>query len=313
MHVSFVQGYEKTGNKNGYGYARQMCEDSLKKLGHDVSYMDPKADVEINFIQPDLWAWGGADYRIGYLPWESTKLREHWIEPMENVDEIWTPSPVVAQWFEDEGITRPIYVYQHGVEPRWVNRKRHVDGTLQVLHHGAEALRKGGNDTIRAFMDTLWQSDAQLVLKMLLQQFNLHDSKHIRLERGKMEIDELVALYQACHLMVYPSWGEGFGLTPLQAMATGMPVLITKGWAPYEYLLPEECLIESELVPSPWEEHHPGKMFKPDQADLRAKLADLVDNYEYQSDFAYNLAPKVHQDYDWVELTRKAFAHLEFN
>ena len=123
-------------------------------------------------------------------------------------------------------------------------------------------------------------------------------------------MDELVALYHSCHLVCYPSWGEGFGLTPLQAMATGMPVLITRGWAPYEYLLPEESLISSALVDSPWQVHHPGKMFRPDEEELRHKLRWHFENREQTSNSALELVDSVRRDYDWLDLTRKAFEHL---
>lgn len=311
MKVSFNQtASPNVKDTNGFGYAAKMCKDSLVELGHEVSWRDSTADVEINFIQPDHWIWTGP-YRIGYLPWESTKLREHWIAPMNEVDEVWTPSPVIAEWFADEGVTTPIKVYEHGVEPLWSPVKRDNKERFRMLHHGAEALRKGGNDTIQAFLQTFSDDDpATLVLKMQLDQFNLHDTERIQIRRQKMPIDELVALYQSCHLFVYPSWGEGFGLTPLQAMATGMPVLVTEGWAPYERFLGSKNLIRSSLVESPWQIHHPGKMFQPDRDDLMDKMRWHFENREDEARVAEDLAVLVAQEYDWIELTRKAFAHL---
>ncbi|OUW01412.1 MAG: hypothetical protein CBD16_05590 [Betaproteobacteria bacterium TMED156] len=45
---------------------------------------------------------------------------------------------------------------------------------------------------------------------------------------GFVENNDLMALYNACNLFVFPSWQEGFGLPVLEAMACGAPVLIAK-------------------------------------------------------------------------------------
>ena len=311
MRISFNQtSTENVKNNNGYGYAAQMCKQSLRELGHEVNWRDATADVEINFIQPQHWHWTGVDYRIAYLPWESTDLPDGWLDSLNSVDEVWTPSPVIAEWFVDAGVTRPLKIYEHGVEGLWKPFQRTGDSRFRVLHHGAEALRKGGNETIRSFMASLWEEEATLVLKMILDRFNVHDTEHIQILKKKVDIDELVKIYHGCDMFCYPSWGEGFGLTPLQAMATGMPAIVTQGWAPYERFLPESSLIKSELVDSPWPVHHPGKMFKPDEDDIQDKLRWHFKNRESEAARAFELAPKIHAEYNWTSLTEQAFAHL---
>jgi glycosyltransferase involved in cell wall biosynthesis len=312
MRLSFNQTTsEGVRDDNGFGYAAKMCKDSLRELGHEVNWRDPTADVEINFIQPHHWHWTGP-YRIAYLPWESTEFRPGWIDSLNECDEVWTPSPVIAQWMVDAGVKKTPHIYQHGVESVWAPKERILlpGERWKILHHGAEALRKGGNNSIKAFMNTLWDEDATLVMKMLLQQWNVHDTEHIKIYKKKLSLEDLVDVYNECHAMIYPSYGEGFGLAPLQAMATGIPVLISKGWAPYEYLLPEELLVESQLIPSPWPDHHPGKVLEPNQEELEFKLLELYKNQESWSKFALDLSEKVHKDYNWIDLTREAFAHL---
>ena len=312
MKVSFNQSISPNiKDNNGFGYAAKMCKESLNALGHEVTWRDPTADVEVNFIQPQHWHWTGP-YRIGYVPWESTTLPDGWVEAMNEVDEVWTPSPVVAQWFRDAGVKKEVKVYQHGVDPIWTPQQRSTSGRFRVFHHGAEGLRKGGEQAYAAFQQTLWEEYATIVFKMVLPQFGVMGSHRIEPRPGRYTVKELVDLYHSCNLMLYPSWGEGFGLTPLQAMATGMPVVITQGWAPYEYLLKDYNLIESELTESPedWQKVHPGKMFKPSFPDLLDKLRYQWENKEAMAQEAFELAPKVHQDYSWIEHTRRAFEHL---
>ncbi|WP_052420885.1 glycosyltransferase [Paraburkholderia ferrariae] len=43
---------------------------------------------------------------------------------------------------------------------------------------------------------------------------------------GYVSDDDLIALYSECALFAFPSWSEGFGLPPLEAMACGAPVIV---------------------------------------------------------------------------------------
>lgn len=321
--INFHQIYEKTNKHNGYGQARACIEQSLTSLGHEVTFMDDTADIDINFIQPNLAVWSKAPYRILYWPWESTLLRQEWIQAANNVDEVWTTSEWNKQIFEDNGIKTPVKVFKHGVEKIWTPKRRQwSEGPLEFFHHGAEALRKGGNETVYLMMTEFYERNARLTMKMALKGFKHDDTDKMRVRSEILSVDDLVRMYQDHHAMLYPSWGEGFGLSPLQFMATGGPVVITKGWAPYEDLIPEELLVNTTLTTSPtgaddwphtsedWTRIHPGKMWQPDMDDYRDKALHLYDNYNYYAELFFNLTETVKNEYDWDTLTEQAFAHL---
>ncbi|MFH1861647.1 MAG: glycosyltransferase family 1 protein [bacterium] len=44
---------------------------------------------------------------------------------------------------------------------------------------------------------------------------------------GELSVKELALAYRGAHLYVQPSWYEGFGLPPLEAMASGVPVAVS--------------------------------------------------------------------------------------
>lgn len=54
---------------------------------------------------------------------------------------------------------------------------------------------------------------------------------------GEVPVDEIAAWYQALSLFIAPQRWEGFGLTPLEAMACGTPVIATKVGAFPELIL----------------------------------------------------------------------------
>jgi glycosyltransferase involved in cell wall biosynthesis len=53
---------------------------------------------------------------------------------------------------------------------------------------------------------------------------------------GYVPEDDLGKLYNLAHLFAYPSFYEGFGLPPLEAMACGCPVIVSNTSS-----LPEVC------------------------------------------------------------------------
>lgn len=315
MKISYGMAHQDFTDKNGYGYAARMMIRSLQNINYEPVFLDSSAPVQIWFSQPEHWTWNPGQYRIAYLPWESTGLPDGWADAMNELDEVWTPSPIVASWFEDAGVKVPIKVYQHGLDPEWSAYQRSWrPGTeFNVFHHGAESHRKNVRMAKDAFFEVFKDApDARLNLKMHLPSFQVTEGGRVRYLNTRIPIEELIQLYAEQHLMLYPSYGEGFGLTPLQAIGTAMPVLITGGWAPYEKLLGDDYLIKSTLKPSPFPDVHPGYMWHPDYKDMLDKIEFITDNYKYHAEQAIRIARRAHLVYDWDTLTRDAFDHLKF-
>lgn len=309
---------------NGYGYAAGNMIRSLSRLGYEVNDNDPTADVEIWFDQPWSWEFSEGPYKIGYHPWESTQLpkpeakigqRIDWAEKMNACDEIWTPSPLIADWYKRYmGIRVPVYVYQHGVEPIWSPHERTRDGIFKFLHVGAEANRKGAREVMQSYRLAFGQQrgkDVILNMKMISNGWNIGQLPGINYINRPMEIEELVEMFHDNHAFVYPSWGEGFGLTPLQALATGMPTIIPTGWAPYAKYVHPKLAISSRTYRSPWPQVHPGVMLKPDEAEVTAAMRYVYDNYEEMVDWHMAQVPELTAEYSWDSLTDEVFAALE--
>jgi len=299
---------------NGYGYATKCMLESLERLGYHVSDNDSTADVEIWFDQPHHWKFSRGTYKIGYHPWESTKLQPGWAQIMNRCDEIWTPSPLIAQWYKEyNGVHVPVYVYEHGIEHDWEPQDRPVEDKIKFLHVGAEAARKGGWTTYRLFNRAFaGRDDVELTLKMVDQDWiGFPKLGKTNFVNEKMPFPQLKQMFYDHHVYVYPSWGEGFGLTPLQAMASGMPTITVPGWAPYSEFIDPNLAIGSELKPTKWKKIHPGKMLRPNYDDIIDRMRYAADNYEDVLEAAQKQAPAIHSEYDWDTLTRKQFEALE--
>ena len=108
----------------------------------------------------------------------------------------------------------------------------------------------------------------------------------------------MVQLYYNHDVLVYPSEGEGFGLIPLQALATGMPTISTGRWCSYEKYLGSN-VIESKLGKTQHTGYHTGEVILPEFDSLVELMRKVYEDIDNQCDFYYKQAPQVIKEYNW--------------
>jgi glycosyltransferase involved in cell wall biosynthesis len=121
----------------------------------------------------------------------------------------------------EEDVTRVRERYQ--LNHRFVlyvgNIKPHKN--LERLIDAFDRLRRGGFDDLRLLIigDEISKFPA---LRRAVHRHKLH--KHVRF-LGFVPIETLAVLYRLADVFVFPSLYEGFGLPPIEAMASGAPVV----------------------------------------------------------------------------------------
>lgn len=318
MRISFYTHPGNFSRTHGYGIAGFKVVTSLQSLGHTVPYDDPSAQAQLNFCQPNWFvdALRPNQYQIGYTPWESTGLPEDWPDILNQCDEVWATSEWVANIYRQNNIKPPIYVYHHGIEEVWRPKKRNTGNVIKFLHHGEPAPRKGGQLAYDAFKAAFGDSkEVSLTIKgngysTVRQKTGGPPTGNVRVIGGFYEERDLVNLYHNHDIMVYPSYGEGFGFIPIQALATGMPVICTREWAPYQEYL-NELGVEGKYIDSPWEIIHPGKVIKPNLDDLVDKMRYAYQNIEELKEKFFSQSFRLHSEFDWLKVTKDAVQGLE--
>lgn len=323
MRISYHTHAPGLDLTQGFGTAGFNIVNSLKKLGHEVPFNDPSADVILNFTQPPYYQFHKNQYNIGYTPWESSDVEPGWLAPMMAVDELWVPTPMVASWFHNAGATRDIKVFEHGINHSWEPYSRRRRGPLKFLHVGADSVRKGGQDVFDAFIEAFGKDNpnVQLTFKthhpwLTIRRYEgngllytpLEYSSNIRHIAGEIDLEDMIDLFNSHDVFVYPSYGEGFGLLPLQALATGMPTITTTSWCSYSRFINSELSISSLPTDSPWPLEHPGQVYMPSQEDIINAMLTAYNNWDSLNGEALDIAPIVHEEYDWLRLTEQAFA-----
>jgi glycosyltransferase involved in cell wall biosynthesis len=324
MKISFSTLISNFNKAVGYGHAGQMIVQSLNNLGHETPYQTKEAPVQLNFSQPPHFKMHRNQYQIGYTPWESTVIPEDWMDVLVHCNEVWTTSDWCKEVFEANGLIN-VKVFPHGIEDIWKPRKRIQGDRIKFLHVGEPAPRKAGQLVVDSFAQFFGNNpDYSLTIKAYgnntTRIYNNNIDKNIiglpnEVYNNIYIIDEpyseedMLKLYYDHDVLVYPSYGEGFGFIPLQALATGMPVICTYDWAQYKKFL-GPLRLESQLVDSPWPQPHLGKVFEPNREHLLETMKDFANNSKAYSNYYFAQSEKVHAEYNWLQLTNNAFDHI---
>jgi len=323
MQISISTPIINLRTNNGYGYATKNIVNSLKDLGHDVPFQYSKAPVQLNFSQPEHFKLHKNQYQISYTPWESTVLPDLWKHYMLACDEIWTTSDWCANVFEDNGY-KVSNVYPHGIEDFWQPRRRLESDTIKFLHIGEPAPRKGGQMVVDAFIRLFKENPKySLTIKAHVTNTtrvynNIIDNNiiglpdmynNIKIITDDYDDAKMLQLYYDHDVLIYPSYGEGFGFIPLQALATGMPTICVGDWAHYKnYLGPLK--LKSELIKSPWPFPHAGQVFEPNYKHLLELMQDVAANFKAYSGYYFAQSTKIKEEYSWNQLTNNAFQNI---
>ena len=232
---------------------------------------------------------------IGFVAWESTRLPASWEPGLAAVDRIWVPSHWGREVMIAAGIApERIDVVPEGVDttvfrpdgPRleWLA----ADPRPKFLTVGKFETRKCSRELINAFCEEFQAGEAVLVV-------SANNRASLRADPGLlaravagredrvMVVDwldspaDLAALYRSCDAFVLPTRGEGWGLPITEAMASGLPVIITGYSAPLDYAhAGNALLLPYHLVVAASQTYAFGHWAQPDFAALRARMRWLL-------------------------------------
>ena len=269
-----------------------------------------KADVHVRHQWPPNFQPPREGYWVNIQPWEFGSLPEEWIRPMSTMmDEMWVPSSYVRECYIRSGVPGDrVFVVPNGVDtetfhPDAVPFELSTAKRFKFLFVGGTIFRKGIDILLDAYFNTFSdKDDVCLVIKdMGGKTFYKGQTAQQMIEGyqsrpGAPEIEyiehtlndkDMAGLYTACNCLVHPYRGEGFGLPIAEAMACGLPVVVTGYGAALDfcnpdnaYLIPacevrlsEKRIGDIKTVDRPW-------LAEPDRAALKAILKHVFENVE---------------------------------
>lgn len=332
MRLHLTGAFEYQDVRVGFGNAAWHIVQQFQSAGFDVSVSVPDdaaqydADVEMCFDHGGKYRFVCPNaYRIGYTPWESTEIPPSWRGPMQSCDELWAPNDFCVNVFKHHFPDKPVFKYQHGISEQYVPKKRRLrdDKPFTFLFIGEPQVRKDGQMVVDTFVELFENNpDYRLIVKGTHDNRIVVEGKDTPITASPDFIHEnvivitkmydpaqMLQLYDEADVFVYPSWGEGWGFNPIQALALGIPTISTSAWSDYaEYIT---VPIDSYPAISPWQEIHPGMMFRPDRSQLRQAMMSIRDHYDSLSAQTFKNSFEIHKNFSWEKVSEEPIARLK--
>lgn len=322
----------------------ELPPDEALALARLARLIDPPGDgptVGVCHAPPDLYRpAAGAHLHVVRTMFETDRIPADWVDVLNRVHRVWVPGSFNVETFAAAGVNperlavipSPIdgARFSRPVEPLEIPGRRGFN-FLSVFDF---QLRKGWDVLVRAFAETFGpDADVALILKV----FSYRGLSQARIRREVCELlgrelppniilyfkeistQDMPRLYAAADAFVLPTRGEGFCRPAAEAMAAGLPVIIT-GWGGHrDFATPETAfLIDYRLVPVPEAAVKEVALYRghrwaePSAEHLKALMREVVERPDVARTRAEAGRRKVLGALNREAVTRRVVAELEF-
>jgi len=170
---------------------------------------------------------------VAFTMFEASKLPAGWVELLnQHAQAVLVPCVWNQEVFRANGVQVPIHVVKWGIDINdyWPLQRQHTGRPYTFLWSGTPDKRKGWDLVYRAFRRAFGDDpNVQLVMhfRKLPDGLNGTRDKNVRIVAGMVERPVQRQMLQDADCFVFPSRGEGWGLPPREAAATGLPTIVT--------------------------------------------------------------------------------------
>lgn len=231
-----------------------------------------------------------ADLRLAMFFWEESRVPPETVAHLNaHTHGVLVASRFVQRVLRHSGYEHPIFVIPLGLGPEWLqaplpDRPQTPTGEqpFRFLHVSSAFERKGVDLLLQAFFERFSAADGvELVIKTFANphhdvQAQVRDwqarcpngpAVHVNLD--PLDDAGMRALYESAHAVVLPSRGEGFNLPAAEALALGVPLVVTADGGQADFAsLQTAALLPYRVAASRSHLHTPGSCWL--EPDLQA-------------------------------------------
>jgi len=300
------------GGDGFVGYARINQE--LSRQLHDclVPQLALDWDWRVYMSTPIGWAveWPG-DYAPDvcfHTMYDCDLLPDAWARIIDRAGLVWVPSEWVREVFYRSGVRRPMIVSGYGVDPDVFQVQERSGQITFLTATQVNGDRKNWQLVARAFAK-LNLKDARLIVKTTYDQRQTFNHPSIHYISDVLSDSNWAQLMGTADCFVYASSGEGFGLMPLEAMATGSCVIATNYSGMTEYLGDDNLKLRYKLVDAELYNRgnkSEGRWALPDLDDLCDRIRWVYDNRSRALAMGQLAAKRARADWTWQRAGERA-------
>jgi glycosyltransferase involved in cell wall biosynthesis len=319
---------------DGYGYSTSFknIRNSFKNFKYNNTQLEvvsnnPKPIIQIHYeIDPHHISSLPHQYKIDFSHFESTIAPKSKVEYYKkNSKENWVSSPWSKQALVNAGIDEnKVYIYELGIDKdKFTKSLRGNKDKIRFLFIGDTVGDRKRPDLVISAFKKLFNNDQNYELTLKIgfgspktqNNWNSEDTlktggewidTNIRYIKDNVTTEEMNSIVNFHDIFVFPSEAEGFGLTPLECLSTGMPTISTWEWASYSrYLLNNK--IQSTIGPSntDWGYEKDGDALNPNIDSIVYLMKNNADNIKDISKIFYNQVDDIVNDYSYDNISNK--------
>lgn len=263
-----------------------------------------------------------SDIKIAYSMFESDAVPKLWVQILNKYyDILIVPDEWLIRVYKSSGVTIPIFVLPLGiiVKNDWLQTKHTKNEVFNFGMTGGFWERKNHIKTMQAFSDC-FKNNNKVRLKVhgrfgpfkdkVIEAYKkLGSPNNIEVITSMLNTNEYNKLMEGIDCYVFVSKGEGFSITPREAIAMGKPCILSKNTA-HQTICNSGFVVSVEAnikTPAYYEVfgQNIGNFFDCKTDDVSKAMVEVYHNYEKYQEKVLNGGPAWVKQYLWNELKQR--------